>query len=185
MQFTRISKLTFTLSDSLCSKVPGSFRFLTYVPLLGGKALKKNGGFAMGPLGAGRRRSGQIPANRRPGPAGRGRGRVLGSVGTDSRARSGRGGGRQGAAPAARPSDRGGRPVPARAAREGRVSGRRALVDAREGREGLGSVHIRPEVVARRDGSGGGHGWSAGARLGAMQGAVPLLWATRDRRRRP
>jgi hypothetical protein len=65
-------QLTFTISDSLCSKVPGSFRFLTYVPLLCGKALRKNGGFAMGPLGAGRRRSGQIPAIRRPGAGGGG-----------------------------------------------------------------------------------------------------------------
>jgi hypothetical protein len=63
-----------------------------YVPLLCGKALKRNYGFAMGPLGAGRRRSGQIPANRRPRPAGRGRGRDPGSLGADSLACLGRGG---------------------------------------------------------------------------------------------
>jgi hypothetical protein len=53
-------------------------------------------------LGAGRRRSGQIPANRRPGPAGHGRGRGLGSVGADFRARLGRGGAGEAGAPVAR-----------------------------------------------------------------------------------
>jgi hypothetical protein len=76
----------------LCSQVPGSFGFLTYVPLLCGKTLRKECGFAMGPLGARRRRSGQIPANCRPGPAGRGRGRDPGSLGADSLARTGWGG---------------------------------------------------------------------------------------------
>jgi hypothetical protein len=47
----------------LCSKVPVSFSFLTYVPLFCGKALRRNCGFAMGPLGAGRWRSRQIPAS--------------------------------------------------------------------------------------------------------------------------
>jgi hypothetical protein len=41
--------------------------------------------------GAGRRRSGQIPANRRPGPAGRGRGMDLGPLGVDFRVRLGAG----------------------------------------------------------------------------------------------
>jgi hypothetical protein len=41
--------------------------------------------------GTGRWRSGQIPANRWPGPAGRGRGMDLGPLGLDSRARFGQG----------------------------------------------------------------------------------------------
>jgi hypothetical protein len=49
----------------------------------------------------GRRRSGQIPANRRPGPAGCGRGMTLGSLGVDSCAWLGQGEGRRGGAPAA------------------------------------------------------------------------------------
>jgi hypothetical protein len=65
---------------------------LTNMPSVCGLVLRKNFGFAMGDLGAGRRRSGQIPANRRPGPVGRGRGRDPGSLGADSRARLGRGG---------------------------------------------------------------------------------------------
>jgi hypothetical protein len=48
-----------------------------------------------------RRRSGQIPANRRPGPAGRGRGTTLGSLRVDSCAWLGQGEGRRGGAPAA------------------------------------------------------------------------------------
>jgi hypothetical protein len=43
------------------------------------QALEKNYLFAMWSLAAGQRRSGQIPANRRPGPAGHGRGRVSGA----------------------------------------------------------------------------------------------------------
>jgi hypothetical protein len=65
---------------------------LTKMPSVYDLVLRKNFGFAMGSLGADRRRSGQIPANRRPGPAGRGRGRDPGSLGPDSLARLGRGG---------------------------------------------------------------------------------------------
>jgi hypothetical protein len=48
-------------------------------------------------------------------------------------------------------------------------------VDAREGGEKLGSVHSRPEVVARRGGSGGGHGWSGGAAGRDAGGSAPFM----------
>jgi hypothetical protein len=43
-------------------------------------------------------------------------------------------------------------------------------VGAGKGGGDLGLACSRPEVVPRRGGSGGGHEWSAGARLGAMHG---------------
>jgi hypothetical protein len=49
----------------------------------------------MWPSVAGRCGSGEIPASRWPGSAGGGRGLVLGLLGTDLRAQSGRGGGRR------------------------------------------------------------------------------------------
>jgi hypothetical protein len=173
----------FMIFYAIYKKQPKHFYYLSYPFAV--RPLKRFFLLQCSPWAAGQRWSGQILANRRPGPAGHGRGRGLGSLGTDSHAQSQRGKGRRGGRRQPGRGSRGGRPVPVRAAWEGLVNGWRALVDAREGGEGLGSVHIRPEVVARRGGSGGGHGWSAGARLGVMQGAVPLLWATRDRRRRP
>jgi hypothetical protein len=61
------------------------------MPLLCTKLPRNISNLAMSSPGAGRRRSGQIPANQRPGPAGRGRGMDLGPLGVDFRARLGAG----------------------------------------------------------------------------------------------
>jgi hypothetical protein len=61
------------------------------MPLLCTKLPRNISNLAMSSPGAGRRRSGQIPANRRPGPAGRGRWMDLGPLGVDFRARLGAG----------------------------------------------------------------------------------------------
>jgi hypothetical protein len=70
--------------------------------------------------------------------------------------------GRRGAASAARPGGRCDRPVPARAARERLVNGRRALVDAREGGSSAGAAAMAlagvqassREVVREGEGDG-------------------------------
>jgi hypothetical protein len=84
-------------------------------------------------LGAGRRRSGQIPANRRPGPAERRRGRGLGSLGADFRARLGRGGAGEAGAPAARRGGRRGLRADEVGVLRGTRARLRALVDSRDG----------------------------------------------------
>jgi hypothetical protein len=68
---------------------------------------------------------------------------------------------------------------------QGAWGGWRVRVGAGKGGGDPGLACSRPEVVARRGGSGGGHGWSAGARLGAMQGASAPFMGDQDRRRRP
>jgi hypothetical protein len=56
---------------------PRNFKSATDLPLLRRWTPGKFWGLAIGSSGAGRRRSGQNPASRRPCPAGRGRGKVL------------------------------------------------------------------------------------------------------------
>jgi hypothetical protein len=108
---------------------------LTKVPLVCDKALRKMWDFTMLSPSTGRRRSGQIPANRRPGPAGRGRGSTLRSLGVDSWARLGRGRACEVGAPAA---SGGGRREHCAGEVWGRRVWRRARVGAGEGGGELG-----------------------------------------------
>jgi hypothetical protein len=68
-----------TIPEHSFKQAPRSFKMLTQIPSVCDVVLRKIWEHAMQSQGAGRRRSGQIPANRRPGPAGLGRGRDLGS----------------------------------------------------------------------------------------------------------
>jgi hypothetical protein len=86
----------------------------------------------------GRRRSSQIPANCRPGPAGRERGSTLGSLGVDSWARLGRERAGEVGAPAASGGGCRDRCVGEVGALCGRRARRRARVGAREGGGELG-----------------------------------------------
>jgi hypothetical protein len=88
-------------------------------------------------------------------------------------------------APAARPGGRRGRCTGGGARCRGAWGGWRVRVGAGKGGGDLGLACSRPEVVARCGGPGGGHGWSAGARLGAMQGGSAPFMGDQDRRRRP
>jgi hypothetical protein len=109
----------------------------------------------MWPSGAGRRGSGEIPASRWPGSAGSGRGLVLGLLGTDLRARSGRGSGRRRGS-TARPGgvrlELGSGELSA-GARE--WVAREALLGSREGAGGVGRHRAR---AGRRLYCGGAHG---------------------------
>jgi hypothetical protein len=108
-------------------------------------------------LDAGRRRSGQISANRRPGPAERGPGTTLGSLGVDSCAWLGRERANEGA-PAASGGGRRGRCAGEVAALWGRRVRRRARVGAREGGGELDLVCSRPDpelAAAAFNGAGG------------------------------
>jgi hypothetical protein len=74
--------MTILLKMYFYAGTPRSFQRVTGIPLLCRWTPGKIWGLAIESLGAGRRRSGQNPANRRPCPAGRGRGkglRVLGA----------------------------------------------------------------------------------------------------------
>jgi hypothetical protein len=129
------------------------------VPLLCGKALRKVFHLAIGSLGAGRQRSGQIPANRRPGPAGRGRGRFHGALGVEFRAHLGREGAGEAGAPTVRRGSRCGRCA-------GEVGLRRRLgevwglewVPRKVGESLLGCTvnRARSSTAAASNGAGGG-----------------------------
>jgi hypothetical protein len=96
-------------------------------------------------LGTGRRRSGQIPANRRPGPAGCGRGTTLRSLGLiPVLGWAGRGPAR-GGVPEASGGGRHDRCAGEVAALWGRRLRRRARVGAREGGGDLDLVCSRPD----------------------------------------
>jgi hypothetical protein len=71
MEFTIINKTHILLEIQFCNPAPKSFRFHMSRSLPG-----KNRDDAIGSSATGRRQSGQIPANRRPGPVGRGRRRT-------------------------------------------------------------------------------------------------------------
>jgi hypothetical protein len=119
------------------------------VPLICGKALRKIFHLAIGSLGAGRRRSGQIPANRRPGPAWRGRGRFHGALGVDFHAPLGREGAGEAGAPAARRGGRCGRCAGEVGLRR-RLGGLGARVGAKEGGGEFSWVHSQPGPELRR-----------------------------------
>jgi hypothetical protein len=61
-----------TIEVSFCAEAPGSFCRFTTIPLLHKKHPRKITNLAMSSPGTGRRRSGQIPANWRPGAGGGG-----------------------------------------------------------------------------------------------------------------
>jgi hypothetical protein len=134
----------------------------------------------------GRRRSGHIPANRRPGPAGRGQGSSLGSLGVDSWARLGRERAGKVGAPVASDGGHRDRCAGEVAALWGRRARRRARVGAREG--GGGFVWTcgqpEPELAATASiGAGGGSGRGRQAREECTlwrllySGLVPLCCA--------
>jgi hypothetical protein len=75
--FTRFSKRLNTISEHTFKQAPRIFQRVTYIPLLRRWTPGKIWGLAIGSLGTGRRRSGQNPASRWPGPAGRWREKVL------------------------------------------------------------------------------------------------------------
>jgi hypothetical protein len=96
-----------------------------------------------------------------------------GPLGVDLVGRTGAERLRRAGTPAARGGGRCDRPVPARAAREGLVNGRRSLLDAREGGEGLGSMHSRPGLELATVASNGAGGGSTAAWPG-QEGRCPL-----------
>jgi hypothetical protein len=73
MHFTSFRKKSNTIEDVVLQESPWRSWFLTDTPSVCGLALGKVRGLAIWSSGGGRWRSGQIPANRRPGPTGRGR----------------------------------------------------------------------------------------------------------------
>jgi hypothetical protein len=143
------------------------FKMLTKVSSVCDLALRKIWDFAMWSPSTGRRQSGKIPANRRPGPAGRGRGSTLGSLGVDSWARLGRGRASEVGAPVARGGGRRDRCAGEVAVLWGRRAHRQARAGAREGGGGFVWTCGRPEpelaaVASNGAGGGSGRGWRAG-----------------------
>jgi hypothetical protein len=129
------------------------------VPLLCGKALRKVFHLAIGSLGAGRQRSGQIPANRRPGPAGRRRGRFHGALGVEFRAHLGREGAGEAGVPAVRRGSRCGRCAGEVGLRRRLGGGLGARVGAKEGGGERAWGHSQPtrsSTAAASNGAGGG-----------------------------
>jgi hypothetical protein len=148
----------------------------------------------MGSPSTSRWRSGQIPANRRPGPAGRGRGSTLGSLGVDSWARLGRERAGEVGALATNGGGRRDRCAGEVAVLWGRRARRRAWVGAREGGGGFVWTCGRPEpklaAAASNGASGGsGGGWQAREEFTRWRhlysGSVPLSCAERRTEGRP
>jgi hypothetical protein len=159
---------------------------LTKIPSVCDLVLRKSCGFAMRSSSTGRQRSGQIPANRRPGPAGHRRGSTLGSLGVDSWARLGRGRTGEVGAPAASGGGRRDRCAGEVAVLWGRRARRRAWVGAREGGGGFvwtcGRLEPKLAVTASNGAGGGsGCGWQAREEFTRWRllysGSVPLCCA--------
>jgi hypothetical protein len=138
MDFTKISKTHVLFKLQFFTKIPGNTWGLTNIPLICGLALRKKSPFAIGPLGTGRRRSGRIPANRRPGPAGREWGTVHGCPGLYSLAQTGRKEGRWWPTAAHPSGSRGGLPSGEGRHKTGRWVAAWASTDPRRGAWGVG-----------------------------------------------
>jgi hypothetical protein len=85
-EFSKFQLIPNTIWDQTCTQVPGNKLRSQNYPYFAAWPLGRMWALQLGPRGTGRRRSGQIPANRRPCPAGRRQRTTCGSPWPDSQA---------------------------------------------------------------------------------------------------
>jgi hypothetical protein len=155
MDFLRISKSLNTIEDSSGNKIPRKIW-----------GLGKKSPLSIAPLGTGRRRSGRILANRRPGLTGHGRGTAYGSLGLYSLARMGRREARWWPTVAHPSGSCSGLPSGEERRKAGRGVAAWASTDPRRGARGVGRPWLQEEaeLAERRQ-------WRLAAEQGGLVGA--------------